>query len=131
MDVIDILYSHNINKTKARIDVLRFMKKQHRPLSIFEFKKNFPEYNESTLYRNLEIFEQQGIISKVRLNEEFNMFEFNGPNHHHHFVCENCHKITCIDLCGFDLKMKDKLQKLGITQIKHKIEFSGLCKECS
>ncbi len=133
----EILKTLDIAKTSARIKVLETLIASNSPLSILDLKRILPEFNESTLYRNLDKFIQLNIVKKINLNSDFSHYEFqplsksNHGHHHHHIVCTKCKAIQCLDICGVEAIILPKIKKLGFTDINHTLEFSGICKKCS
>jgi Fur family ferric uptake transcriptional regulator len=140
MNASEILMAIELPKTKARTDLLQYLIDISRPITIQDLKKSFPQYNESTLYRNLDKFITNKIVKKLNINSEYSHFEFQGltlnknnehSHHHHHIVCTVCKSIQCLDICGLENLILPKLKKLGFSQVNHRLEFSGVCKECS
>lgn len=91
------------------------------------------EMDQATVYRNVELFEELGIIHKiytgwkyrVELSEKFRP-------HHHHMTCTNCGRIIKISLGE---RMEEAIENFGKKhgfKIKsHEIELRGLCQDCS
>ena len=84
--------------------------------------------NFSTVYRNLELLLQEGIIRKVELNREAAYYELHDDNgHHHHLVCNRCGSIQTTSFCPLDrLKNED-----GFIPTEHRFEIYGYCRDCA
>lgn len=77
-------------------------------------------------------FVELGILSTVDFNDGIQRYEYSLENdhHHHHVVCIHCKKVEQITDCN--VKAQNKLiDKMGYTQVSHKLEFFGVCRACS
>lgn len=87
----------------------------------------------ATVYRNLRLLEQQGVVKKVYMAEDaptFYEFSDNDTHAHHHLVCSRCGAIT-----DFDEDLLDSLEKIieekkGFLIKDHRVVFYGICKNC-
>jgi Fur family ferric uptake transcriptional regulator len=140
MNASEILKVIEIPKTKARIDILQYLIDIDRPITIQDLKKSYPNYNESTLYRNLDKLITNKVVKKLSINSDYSHFEYlkltldkknAHSHHHHHIVCTECKSIQCLDICGLENLILPKLEKLGFSEVNHRLEFSGICKSCS
>lgn len=93
-----------------------------------EVRKTLPKISLGTVYRNLGVLKEQGLI-----------FEIPGPNHtmhydanlepHAHFICENCGVILDIWDCRKpSCRNREQLQDLDIQSWS--VEFRGRCQAC-
>lgn len=89
--------------------------------------------NKTTVYRDLTVMEQAGIVHRVIVSDRKQYFELTERDHHHHFVCLECHKVEDILLDERDLvKQEVRLAKQrGFSVSRHSLEFFGLCKTCT
>jgi Fe2+ or Zn2+ uptake regulation protein len=87
--------------------------------------------NKTTIYRNLEKLESEGLIQKVLLSDQKQYWEkiqsdqFN-QHFHFHLICNLCKKIECREL--------SKVLDLGFNDFQiQKTDFNlfGLCQNCS
>lgn len=60
-------------------------------------KKDHPRLSLATVYRNLNIYTQEGKIRKVSIPGDSDRFDY-ALDHHEHFFCESCKKIYDVDL---------------------------------
>ncbi|ALX47151.1 Fur family transcriptional regulator [Lentibacillus amyloliquefaciens] len=80
-----------------------------------------------TVYRNLHLFHEVGVLETTELNGEKNFRISCTEHHHHHFICKDCGKTKEIEVCP----MKEVQQSLGNYAIEdHKFEIYGLCPAC-
>ncbi|SFD95266.1 Fur family transcriptional regulator, zinc uptake regulator [Lentibacillus persicus] len=80
-----------------------------------------------TVYRNLHLFHEVGVLETTELNGEKH-FRFScTPYHHHHFICNDCGKTKELEICP----MEEVQRSLGNYAIQdHKFEIYGLCPAC-
>lgn len=83
-----------------------------------------------TVYRNLRILEEQGLVSKIDFGSTFDRFEAR-TDPHYHFVCENCGAIVDLTM-PVDHELDKRVAKTtGYRPRHHRIQFFGLCEECA
>jgi Fe2+ or Zn2+ uptake regulation protein len=84
--------------------------------------------NFSTVYRNLEVLLQEGIVRKVELDREAAYYELaHSGGHHHHLICKECGSIQTTNFCPFE-QLKDED---GFIPVDHSFEVYGYCKDCA
>lgn len=94
-----------------------------------QLKREFPHLSMGTVYRNLQILADQGLVRRIDFGSTFDRFDAH-VEPHYHFVCERCGSI--FDL---DIPIKPELNTLveGSSPYRvshHKIQFYGLCDAC-
>lgn len=113
MDAISLLKQNNIAITDLRLEMLEILRDANKPLSFDEFAL---KANKTTFYRNMELFEEKGIVIKTNL-ERKSYYEL-AQDAKAHFVCDVCHKIT-------DFAMPKVTQGTIKSVVAH-----GICDEC-
>ena len=93
-------------------------------------KEKDPRISLSTVYRNLSLLKEVGLIVERHLGEEHHHYEINIAPHHHHLVC-----IECGDVFEFESPLADKIKEniadisqFEITEIE--INMQGYCASC-
>jgi Fur family ferric uptake transcriptional regulator len=89
--------------------------------------KTVPRIGIATIYRNLKIMVDEGVLRQVMLPGENPRFELAGHGHHHHFQCNQCHKVFDIHSCPKDLTA---LAPKGFIVEDHDLTLYGRCKSC-
>ncbi len=85
--------------------------------------------NKTTVYRQLEKMEAEGLVHRVNISDTNATYEAANESHHHHLVCEKCGDVR-------DIIMKDEKNLLkeiaahGFAPKVHKLEIFGLCAVC-
>ncbi len=125
--------SHTIMKTEPLIQQL--INNGHSPIN-FEQIATFLESqnlkpNKTTIYRNLEKLEKDGLIKKVILSDQKQFWEvvhYNSKTHqdhqHYHLICNSCTNIECQEL------PRIILPKLNFNVQRMEINLFGLCNNC-
>jgi len=130
--ILQTIEKSPLRMTRKRERLLGALVATERPVSAAELRDNanLPESDLVTVYRTLEAFESIGIVQKIPLEDSGYLFELTEHNdHHHHFVCRECHHTERLDLC-MGKQLEEHAQKLGFTEINHLMEVYGLCKDC-
>jgi Fur family transcriptional regulator, ferric uptake regulator len=102
-------------------EIYNFIKKQDEKISI------------ATVYRNLRVLEEQGVVKKLYMAEDAPLFyELNDSDEHthHHLVCSRCGAITDFDEDLLESLEKTIEEKKGFKIKDHRVVFYGLCKAC-
>lgn len=86
----------------------------------------------STIYRNIEIMMNIGVLKKISLDDHVDQYKLSVTNeHHHHIVCVSCGKSEIFKECPVAHIEKTLVDKIGFTPIEHKLEIIGYCQECT
>ena len=92
-------------------------------------RKRLPKISLGTVYRNLEIMFECGIIQKLDIGGTQKRFD-GAPHIHYHVRCNHCGRVDDLDLPP-DFNVEKAAGKLTSFKIlRHRLEFTGLCPEC-
>ena len=87
-----------------------------------------PNISKGTLYRNLNLLAQEGVIKKIDGLENASHFDHNA-HEHYHFICEKCKQIFDIDKSAIGVLTNENFPSdFQITW--HDILFRGICPNC-
>ncbi len=119
-------------KTKQREAILEAFQQAGRPLSpqeALEFAKEaLPSLGIATVYRTINSFTDEGMLTAVNIPGEAPRYELKGLPHHHHFLCRNCKRSFDIEGCPGPLK---DMAPDGFRVESHDLTLIGLCPDCS
>ncbi|WP_053954810.1 Fur family transcriptional regulator [Inediibacterium massiliense] len=94
-------------------------------------KKDLPQINFSTVYRNLEILEKINMIHKINIENKPSQYELIlHDDHHHHVICKSCGKTQPIHFCPLK-QIIESLEDKDFTLTEHKFELYGYCSNCT
>ena len=130
--ILKTLEASSLRMTRKRERLLGTLVAMDRPVAAdtLREKAGLPESDLVTVYRTLEAFESIGIVQKIPLEDTGCLFELTEQyDHHHHFVCRQCHHTERLDLCLGE-QLEERARNLGFTHITHLMEVYGLCKDC-
>lgn len=104
-EIKQILKSHKLSVTTARIDVLEFFIRRNKTLSFKDLEDEFKDSDRVTLYRTLNSFTENGLIHKIPDDSGFATYGLchdtcSSEDHKHdhmHFKCNECGTIECLD----------------------------------
>lgn len=124
--ISDILQRKGIRVTGARRAVLAYLCKQSKPVSVKDIEAAVPKANIVTLYRILDMLVVEEIVRELTHDPKEKFFELADPfhEHHHHYVCRRCGKVS-------DLQCKLTLPPLtDFVPEMHVVTVYGHCKKC-
>ena len=92
-------------------------------------RKRLPRIGLGTVYRNLELMADSGVILKIEVGGTQKRFDATTENHYH-VRCTECDRVNDIDIpvqqdINASASQASKYEILG-----HHIEFSGICEHC-
>jgi len=93
-------------------------------------RKRLPRIGLGTVYRNLELMAESGIILKLEVGGTQKRFDATVENHYH-IRCSSCGKVDDIEIPVQDQINSMAAEATDYIILGHHIEFSGICKDCS
>jgi Fur family ferric uptake transcriptional regulator len=86
----------------------------------------------ASVYRNLQSLAAEGAVDQVRVEGSEALYRLcEQKGHHHHLVCRSCGKSVAVTGPDFERWAEDVAASAGFTQVRHSLEISGLCRQCS
>ena len=130
---ITILESLIIKYTNQRVAILNYLRDNlNHPTAeeIYkEIQKKLPRITKATVYKNLKILSQEGLIREV---DTRGVSRFEGKiQPHHHLICKKCGKISDFEskeLINFALQLIKNQNEFEISETE--TNFYGLCGIC-
>jgi len=125
---------HNIRMTRQRQVILEELRKfMHHPSAeeIYEVvRRRLPRISLGTVYRNLEVLSELGEIRKLEFGGTIKRFD-GDPEDHYHIRCNLCDRVDNVPMPHLeDIETRIHLET-DYRIIGHRLEFFGLCPECS
>lgn len=96
-----------------------------------EAKKSNSAMNATTIYRNLEIIGDLGLLYTQNAKDGSKLYKLVCHTaHHHHIICRSCGKMLPIDYCPIVPDLEALVADQGFTLEDHYLELYGLCQQC-
>jgi Fur family ferric uptake transcriptional regulator len=120
--------------TQQRQSILEVIKQADRHLDADEIyeqsRKRSPNISLSTVYRNLQLFKEQGLVEERQFGGVRRSYEMVPHSRHHHIVCLGCGKVFEF-ICPSTEKIKSRLtREKGFQVTDVDVRFSGYCPAC-
>lgn len=119
-------------KRNAILACLRASREHPSAEAIFaRLKPEYPDLSLGTVYRNLSLFREQGLVASVGTVGGVERFDGETAPHAH-FICTRCGAVT--DLMGLEVPdslLSDAALHSGGTVERCCLRFSGVCRACT
>src|SRR5690606_13555652 len=131
-EAIQLLKEKGFKHTDKRQEMLELFSVSDKYLTAKDvldgLKTNYPGLSFDTIYRNLSLFADLGILETTELSVEKHFrFTCGGTHHDNQFIYLECGNTKEIESCPMD-KIVDTLAGYDVTG--HKFEIYGSCPEC-
>jgi Fur family zinc uptake transcriptional regulator len=124
-----------MRETKISTALITIFESAPKPISVPEILKLLEKSqlspNKTTIYRQIEQLQKKSIISPILLREGTTHYELK-KTHHHHFICERCGDISCLNISSADIC--HAIQSLAAPGVKikgHDFNLYGECEKCA
>lgn len=125
-EIHETLASSGYKLTAPRKRIAGWISNHDGIFSAAEMRSDLKRLDIVSIYRTLELFASLDIIHRViSLHGEQHYELHANPMHHHHIVCTDCERSSCIP-CEIPRK-----SFASFKNIHHSMIFTGLCKPCS
>jgi Fur family transcriptional regulator, ferric uptake regulator len=124
--------------TPNREAIVEVLVATERPVTIPEVLDARAGLAQSSVYRNLVVLEQAGVVRRIVTNDEFARFELAEDlvGHHHHLICSSCGAVEDVPP---NARLEQSLrhavdqvaQSTGFRTQAHRVDLVGLCKRCA
>ena len=93
-------------------------------------RKRLPRIGLGTVYRNLELMAENGMIVKLEVGGTQKRFDAT-TDAHYHIRCSCCGRVDDIDVPVIDSLVDAAAKNSSYQILGHHIEFTGICSQCS
>ena len=132
-EIKNILKTHNLSVTDRRIDILDYMIRENRTISLKDLENEFDKFDRVTLYRTIKSFTKNGLIHKVPNDDGHATYGLchntchpdEHAHDHIHFKCNECLTIVCLE------HEIPKIEVPGYLVEEANLILKGTCKSCS
>lgn len=125
--------------TRQRRAILELVASVSRPVTVPDLLAlDEADVSQSSLYRNLVVLEDVGVLQRVAgwgNHDRFELSESLSGHHHHHLMCTACGLVVDIPTNhGFEKAMAAEADKvsgeLGFEVTGHSVDLYGRCGDC-
>lgn len=96
-----------------------------------EVQRTASGVNLSTIYRNLEVLEEVGLVSHAHIGHGAPTYHAVDDHVHIHLVCDKCEKVQSIDAAIAEDFLDELRRSTGfVTDVSH-VALHGMCTDCS
>ena len=122
----------HFRKRDAILDCLRQSKAHPSAEMLFtQLKPQIPDLAMGTVYRNLNLFKEQGLAVSVATVKGVERFDGNTAPHVH-FICTNCDAVLDLHQVDMPLALGTQAEKdTGCRISGCQLTFTGLCGNCN
>lgn len=85
----------------------------------------------SSVYRNLELLEQFGIVRHVHLGHGAGLYALERGDRHEYLVCEHCDRVDTVQSTALDAVRSDLAARFGYDVRFSHFPIVGLCASCA
>ena len=124
--------------TQSRKEIVSAIADFAQPVGITDLLNTLRNLPQSSLYRNLTVLQEAGVVTRVMSSQEGGLYELaeHLTGHHHHLVCSECGDVR-------DVKVPDALEhdldtallrlakREGFSLDHHRLDLIGRCAQCS
>ncbi|MFD2639268.1 peroxide-responsive transcriptional repressor PerR [Piscibacillus salipiscarius] len=132
-EALSHLKSSGVRITPQRHAVLEYlMQAMTHPTADDIYKAlegKFPNMSVATVYNNLRVFQQIGLVRELTYGDSSSRFDCN-TTEHYHVICESCGKIVDFHYPSLDEVEQLAEQVTGFEVSHHRMEVYGKCEDC-
>jgi Fe2+ or Zn2+ uptake regulation protein len=131
------LASAGVRYTRHRRTLVSALADAGQPLTIPEILGAATSLPQSSVYRNLSVFEEVLLVHRIPGHGEFARFELAEDllGHHHHLACIVCGSVTDFELPvetehRLERSLRQVAQERGFAVTNHRLDLVGRCENC-
>jgi len=125
--------------TRTRRAIVETLASSKDPLTIPEILREAKKLAMSSVYRNLALLEEAGIVHRIVTTDEFARYELAEDltaKHHHHLICVNCGKVEDFTASpqledSANASLTKAAARAGFTVRSHRLDVLGVCRNCA
>lgn len=136
--VVRLLHTQQQRLTPARELIVAVLDSADGPLTITEILAAGDGLAQSSVYRNLVVLEQAGVVHRVVTRDDFARYELaeDLTGHHHHLVCSNCGRVEDLPATpaverSVAAAIDEAARAAGFRTQQHRLDLVGLCAQCA
>jgi Fur family transcriptional regulator, ferric uptake regulator len=133
-DFSELLDRHGVRATPRRLEVLEELAQEPDDATAQVLWSRLRERDSgtglATVYRTLSLLSEKGVVDVLSHHGGEQCYRLCGDEHHHHLLCEKCHRVVEVQQCGLDEWVAAAAKQHGFVATDHRVEIVGLCADC-
>jgi Fur family ferric uptake transcriptional regulator len=133
-DLPELLERHGVRATPRRLEVLEELAREPDDVTAQELWARLRDRDSraglATVYRTLALLSAAGVVDVLSHHGGEQCYRLCGEEHHHHLVCEGCHRVVEVEECGLGDWLDGVARRHGFVATGHRVEIAGLCADC-
>ena len=132
------LRAHQQRLTAGRETLIEVLAGADRPLTIPEILRRRRGLAQSSVYRNLVVLEDAGVVHRIITRDEFARYELADDltGHHHHLVCATCGRVEDVPATpalekSLEAAVARAARQSGFRTSHHRLDLVGVCADCA
>jgi Fe2+ or Zn2+ uptake regulation protein len=124
--------------TSGRRELVGLLVSVGRPATIPDLLDTRPKLTQSSVYRNLAVLEQVGVVQKVVSSDDRARYELAEGlmGHHHHLICVSCGRVDDFVVPpraerSVEAVLERAIGATGFRAAGHRLDVVGTCAECA
>jgi Fur family ferric uptake transcriptional regulator len=132
--VLQALHAEGKRITAQRRLLLGVIRQSKGHLDVAEIyqrvRKKDPRISLSTVYRNLNLLKELGLISELHLDQEHHHYELKEETEHYHLICSRCGEVVEFDDPLVEELISQVSKEKGFRVERLHMDLVGLCEKC-
>jgi Fur family transcriptional regulator, ferric uptake regulator len=133
-DLSELLERNDVRATARRLEVLEELARESDDVTAQQLWSRLRERDSgaglATVYRTLSLLSEKGVVDVLSHHGGEQCYRLCGDEHHHHLLCERCHKVVEVSQCGLDDWVAAAAKEHGFVATEHRVEIVGVCADC-
>jgi Fur family transcriptional regulator, ferric uptake regulator len=124
--------------TPTRQRIVDILAGAEGPLTIPEILASRRGLAQSSVYRNLVVLEEAGVVHRMMTRDEFARYELaeDLTGHHHHLVCSSCGRVEDLPATAaversVAAAIGQAARRAGFRTQHHRLDLVGVCSRCA
>ena len=130
----ELLERNGVRATARRLEVLEELARERDDVTAQQLWGRLRERDSATglatVYRTLALLSEKGVVDVLSHHGGEQCYRLCGDQHHHHLLCERCHRVVEVQECGLDEWVAAAAKRHDFVATDHRVEIVGLCADC-
>jgi Fur family transcriptional regulator, ferric uptake regulator len=134
LELETLLRTNGVRPTRQRLAVLGALAAERNDATAQELWRRLRRGKQTiglaTVYRTLALLHEHDVIDALSHHEGERCYRLCTDAHHHHLVCERCHRVVEVADCDLEPWVAAVAKRHGFVAQAHQVEISGTCATC-